>query len=328
MDAARAPAGDLAAVGAATAGLPPVEPCADGPTDAVDELLDKAAAMANVEAHADALLALEGSAFTQDLRVTMARADLWRDLGRRHEALAAMRGVRERLGAAAIDPCTLFDLAELERLEGERAAARRTIASIRELHGAAAWTRANAAQLARVDGQLAAAEPVRAMSARDLLGNLRGAPDPAERLAALRALLDGHYGATAAAAAAAVRERAVAIAVGDAAEAVRLAGVVAWRFDAELARDFVALALVDTSPLVRRAAIAHADKLAPSAKVTLLSARLIQEDDADVFLALHDGLRRATGGGVAIAPLDIATSAGRAEVIARWRAVGFGKEAQ
>lgn len=303
-------------------GAPPVV----DPNDAVDELLDMVAVLAAAEAHQEALRALDASALAQDLDVAMARADLLRDLGRRHEALAAMRRVRDRLGAAAVDPQALFEIAELERLEGERAAARRTIAAIRELHGDAAWTRANSARLARVDGQLAAAEPVRAMSARDLLGNLRGAPEPSDRLAALRSLLDGAYAD--AAEAAAVRERAVAIAVGDAAEPVRLAGVAAWTFDAAVGRDFVSLALVDASPRVRRAAVVHAGKLPAAAAAALLFARLCQEDDVDVFLALHDGLRAAAGAGEPITPLDVATSAGRAAVVDRWRQGGLAKEAR
>lgn len=293
---------------------------------AVEELLAMAAVLAEAEAHADALRALERSEFAADLSVAMARADLLRDLGRRHDALAAMRGVRERLGAAAIDPRVLYELAELERLEGERAAARRTIAAIRELHGDAAWTRANSARLAIVDGQLAAAEPIRAMSARDLLGNLRGAPEPAERLAALQALLAVAGGETAEAAA--VRDRAVAIAVGDDAETVRLAGVEAWTFDASIGRDFVALALADESPRIRRAAVAHAGQLPPSDAVPLLFDRLRQEDDAAVFLALHDGLRAASNLGVAITPLDAATAAGRAAMVDRWRQEGLAKEAR
>lgn len=304
---------------AVDAAPPPAAP------EPLEELLAMASVLAHAEEHAEALRALERSAFADDPQVAMARADLLRDLGRRHEALAAMRGVRDRLGAGAVDPRVLFELAELERLEGERAAARRTLASIRELHGAAGWTRANAARLALVDGQLAAAEAVRAMAARDLLGNLRGAPDPAERLAALRALLAGAYGD--ADDAASVQERAIAIAVGDDAEAVRLAGVRAWTYDDEVGRDFVALALVDASALVRRAAVAHAEKLPASTACALLFARLQQESDEGVFLALHDGLRAATGGGAAITPLDAATAAGRAAVVAQWRRAGFAEEA-
>lgn len=311
---------------AATSPMASAPPAAATEADAVEELLDVAATLADVELHADALRSLDASVHAADLRVAMARADLLRDLGRRHDALAAMRGVRDRLGAAAIDPRVLFEIAELERLEGERASARRTIAAIRELHGDAAWTRANGARLAVVDGQLAAGEPVRAMSARDLLGNLRGAPEPVERLAALRSLLDGASADTVEAAS--VRERAVTIALGDDAEPVRLAGVEAWTFDAAIGRDFVALALCDASPRVRRAAVAHAGHLPPAAAAALLFARMNQEEDVEVFLALHDGLRAAAGGGAAITPLDAATAAGRAAVVDRWRQGGLGKEAR
>ncbi len=297
-----------------------------GSKDAVEELLDMVAVLADGEAHVDALRAIDASPYALDLGVAMARADLLRDMGRRHEALAVMRGVRESLGAAAIAPQVLFEFAELERLEGDRAAARRTLASIRELHGEAAWTRANDSRLALVDGQLAAGEPVRAMAARDLLGNLRGAPQPAERLAALRALLDGAYGD--ADRALAVRERAITIALGDDSEPVRLAGVEAWTYDAAIGRDFVALALCDASPRVRRAAVVHAANLPTAAASALLLARMSQEADVEVFLALHDGLRAAAGGGAAITPLDAATAAGRAAVVDRWRRGGLGKEAR
>lgn len=292
--------------------------------DPVEALLDMAAALAHAEAHDDALRALERSDVAGDLRIAMARADLLRDLGRRHEAVAVLRGIRERIGPAALDPQALFELAELERLEGERDAARRTLAMVRERHADAAWTRANASRLQLVDGQLAAGEPVRAISARDLLGNLRGAPDPGDRLAALQTLLAGAYGDPDEATA--VRERAVAIAVGDGAEAVRLAGVTAWTFDADVALDFLALALVDGASSIRRAAIAHVGKLPPAAARALLFARLQQEQDAAVFLALHDALRVAAGAGDAITPLDAATVEGRAAVVTQWRRAGLAVE--
>lgn len=307
---------------------PPAQPAgvasAPAPADPVEELLDRADRLALAERHADALAALSASDYADDVRVLWMRADLLRDLGRRHEAVAALRAIRDRLGADAVDPAALFELAMLERLEGDRAAARRTVAQVREVHGAASWTRANSARLARFDAEVAAGELPRSMSARDLLGNLRGAPDPAERLSALRQLVDGPAASDEARELA--RQQAVAIGVGDMAEVVRAFAVAAWQFDSAVADAFCAAALADPASVVRLAAIAHAKKLPREHASRRLVAQMAQESDAEVFAQLDAALRQLSGEPPADNAREAATAAGRAACAARWQArIGAGE---
>jgi hypothetical protein len=282
---------------------------------AVAEVEDRVAALAHAERWDEAFAAIDPA--TSDVRLLALRAELLRDVGRRHEALALWRRIVAQVGSERIDAATLAAVAGLERLEGEREAAQRTVAAIRARGPADAWVAANEAELRVLQSELAAGLPIRTISARDLLGNLRGAPVPEERSRALAAVLRADAGD--AASTASLHARAVLIAVGDVDPGVRAEAVAAWRHDQEVAEDFCRQALADGSPQVRLAAVAHVIRLAPAPAAELLLVRLADESDATVFTALQRALREVTGAEDLAAPLLGADAGDRAAIVARWR---------
>ncbi len=294
---------------------------AAGDAFAIGELEDRVADLAHEERWDDALAAVDAAAATvpvADVRLLALRAELLRDLGRRHEALAIWREIVAKVGVDRIDAPSLFAIAGIERLEGEREAALRTLASLRARGVREPWVAANDAELRRLQAELAAGQPIARISARDLLGNLRGAPTPDDRASAFAALLRSDAGDPEAASA--LRRRAVLIAVADADAGVRAAAVAAWEPDEGIAEAFCAQALVDASPRVRLAAVAQARRLEPARAVALLLDRLTAEPDSTVFSALHAGLRDVTGATDVAAPLAGAGAAERDALVARWRA--------
>lgn len=284
--------------------------------DAIAALEGRVADLAHEERWDEAFAVVGAEA--ADVRVQALRAELLRDVGRRHEALALWRRIVAQVGADRVDAATLAAIAGLERMEGERDAAMRTLASLRARGTTDPWVAAHDAELRRLHAELAAGLPIRSVSARDLLGNLRGAPAAEERARALAALLASDAGG--AEATAALRARAVLVAVGDADAGVRAAAVAAWRPDGEAVEDFCAHALADDSARVRLAAVPHVRLLDAPRAVALLLRRLAVETDATVFGALHGAMREATGATDVAAPLAGAGPDERDAVVARWRA--------
>lgn len=308
------------AVAAASPAPPPLADASDDEL-AVLELEDRVAGLAHAERWDDALAAVDAAAAAApvaDVRLLALRAELLRDLGRRHEALALWRSIVAKVGVDRVDAPTLLAIAGIERMEGEREAALRTLASLRARGARDAWVAANDAELLRVQSELAAGQPIVRISARDLLGNLRGAPTPDDRASALALLMRTDTGDPELAST--VRRRAVLIAVADADAGVRAAAVAAWEPDDGVAESFCAQALVDASPRVRLAAVPQVRRLAPAQAVALLLDRLAAEPDATVFAALHAGLREVTGATDVTAPLAGAGPAERDALVAHWRA--------
>ena len=245
-----------------------------------------------------------------DPLLEVARAGVLRDLGRRAEAVAALRALLERAGPAKMHPGLLFELAEVEFVEGEAAAAKATLNSLRQEHADDPWLRGSAAELALLQSQVdGGGRPVRLCS-RDLLGNLRGSADAAERARALEQLLP--LGGLVAA-------RAQAIAAADRAPEVRAAAVRQCVVDGAVLPEMIAVALADPEPSVRRAAAARARELPVQQAIDLLLPTLAAEQDPETFAALDGALRASAGAGPEVTAAAAADPAARSAVVSAWR---------
>lgn len=239
------------------------------------------------------------------------RADLLRDVGRRSEARAEWNRLRREAGPAGLPPEQLVELAELEWMEGDAKAATATLqaaqaAAIGEEHAA---TRALAEGLA---GELTKNPRPRLLQVRDLLGSLRGAESPRDRLATLEGLMRAQD------VDAEVRRRALAIASSDEAASVRARAVQLVTPAPGDAAEFVVAALADRDGLVRRCAVLRAEQLLGPAAAPLLVDQLQREGDETTFTAIDAALCRLVGGRDA-EPFAGADAEGRRRVAAAWR---------
>lgn len=308
-------AGAAAADVAAEAALRRSLAQAEDPTEAALELLARLTAGERFE---EALAVLDTALARQRTSVLrVARAGVLRDLGRRHLAVAELRSLRREEGQAALHPSLLCELAELEWLEGDAAGAVATLRQLADVHGNDAWTIAH-----RDEWQALAAAaqnggvPSR-MRARDLLGNLRGAPRATERVAVLEQLCattgqpdDEHT---------ALREHAIAIALGDESAPVRARAVQLAVPGPEWTVEFCRTALADESPLVRQAAAKRTEALLGQGAGSLLLECLEKEADPSAFLAVHAALAQALRTTDDLSPTQAATPSERADAVARWR---------
>ena len=240
----------------------------------------------------------------------VARAGVLRDLGRRREAVAVLLGLVADEGPEHLHPGLLFELAELHWLEGDPGASRAMLATLRRLHAGSPWLAASAASVDALAADLAAGDRPHRLRARDLLGNLRGAPDPVERQRALEQLL-GLGGELAA--------QAAVIGGSDAEPQVRATAVRLAVVDSDALAELCAVALADPSPVVRAAAAARAQQLPRKQAMALLLPTLSAEEDADAFVALHQALCRVAGGGPDLPATGVLDPAGRAATVAAWR---------
>lgn len=238
------------------------------------------------------------------------RADLLRDLGRRGEARAEWNRLRAEAGSGLL-PEQLVELAELEWMEGDPKAAAATLQVAKESAVGAerAATRALAEGLAT---ELAKNPRPRPLQIRDLLGSLRSAESPRDRLATLESLMRAE------AVDADVRRRALAIASSDDAASVRARAVQLVTPAPADAAEFVVAALADRDGLVRRCAVARAEQLLAAAAAPLLVDQLQREDDERTFTAIDAALCRLVGGRDA-EPFAGGDAEGRRRVAAAWR---------
>lgn len=239
------------------------------------------------------------------------RAELLRDLGRRSEARAEWTRLRREAGLAGLPPEQLVELAELEWMEGDAKAAAATLqaaqaAAVGEEHAA---TRSLAEGLAE---ELTKNPRPRPLQFRDLLGTLRGAESPRDRLATLESLMRAEE------VDADVRRRALAIASSDEAASVRARAVQLVTPAPGDAAEFVVAALADRDGLVRRCAVARAEQLLGAAAAPLLVDQLGREDDERTFTAIDAALCRLVGGRDA-EPFAGGDAEGRRRVAASWR---------
>jgi hypothetical protein len=118
----------------------------------------------------------------------------------------------------------------------------------------------------------------------------------------------------------ALRERAIAIALGDPFGPIRARAVRLVEPEPDVALALIETSLADDDPLVRQAGAARADALLGSAAFAPLLARLATESHPATFRAVHAALARASGVDDDLDAAAATTAEGRAEVVARWRA--------
>jgi hypothetical protein len=276
--------------------------------------LDLAQALVGAERVDEALAAVDAAlARVRNDTLRVARAGLLRDLGQRHAAVAELRSLRRDVGPGALHPAALFELAELEWLEGEPEACQATLQQLQTEHARHSWFTANAVRREQLAAAVARGGPPRHIGLRDLFGNLRGAPLATERLAVLDQVQRSAVSAEA-------KSRAIAIAIADESPAVRARAVQLAAPPPAAAAAFCEGALADGAVLVRRAAIVRTVELLGAGARPVLLRALAAEPDAAVFVGMHEALARLAGVTEPLDPRAVADASARAEVVARWRA--------
>ena len=279
--------------------------------DPEEAALQLAVGLAARERYHDALAAVEAALERRpsDGRLLVARAGLLRDLGMRAEAARVLAGLRAEHGAGAMHPGILLELAELQWLEGEPAAALATIVEMQQVHGSDPWVAGREDAIATLEAEVRAEPRPRTVKLRDVLGNLRGAPEPAERIAALRRLLE--VGGE-------VAVRAVATGVVDEDPAVRQLALERAELEPEALLELGAAMLLDPARTVRATAAARLGASGqPGATGPLLGALGVEEDEA-TFAALVRGLLALYPNGPALDPAGYGSAARRMETAAAW----------
>lgn len=286
------------------------EELAHGP-DPEEAALQLAASLAARERYHDALAAVEAALGRRpsDGRLLVARAGLLRDLGMRAEAALVLSRLLGENGASDLHPGILLELAELQWLEGEPAAALGTIGQLRVAHGDSRWVAARAEAILALEREASSGPRPLSLKLRDLLGNLRGAPNPAARLAALRRLLQ--VGGE-------ISTRAVATGVVDGDPAVRVAALEGAQLDGDALLELAAAMLNDPSCGVRVAAASRLAATAdPAAVPPLLGALAVEQEEA-AFTAMAGALLRLHPSGPSPDSAGYGTEARRRETAAAW----------
>lgn len=298
-------------------------------SDPTGYALELAALLVDLERHQEALamlvgvrqrLAAAGRAVDPVLQVAI--AGVHRDLGQRHLAVAGLEALLADRGALGLHPGLVFEIAELQWLEGRADAAVATLAELRRGHADSAWLASQAGAVQRLEHDLAnRAAPTR-VRLRDLFGNLRGATEAFVRLRTLEELVrlaDEPADATAGEPrVAAVGPMALAIAFGDAdglvrARAVQLTGPV------EAPEEFCRAALADADARVRTAAVAKAVAWLGTGSRPLLLETLANESDPQAFRACHEALVDIVGNGPVLAAGAEAQARQRQAAVVAWR---------
>ncbi|MBL8754672.1 MAG: hypothetical protein JNK15_15315 [Planctomycetes bacterium] len=285
-------------------------------TDPTAAAIELAAWLARDERHAEALQVVDTARTRSnhhDLRIL--RADLLRDLGQRHAAVAELRALRTELGVDRMPPELLFDLAELEALEGNHPAAAATLQVLGTVHARDPWVVDATAKRQALAAEIAGGRPT-TVKVRDVLGNLRGAPFADDRLQALERLVRVRLGDDQDDS---IHQLAVVIALGDPAEAVRAHAVAHADPVPDQRLEFLAAALADSSSLVRRRALSRAVDWRQDGTVPLLLAWLDRETDAATFVQVCDALRAFTPELPATSLPAASSSSGRAAVAIDYR---------
>lgn len=274
--------------------------------------LELAGWLAAGERHEEALAVVTAAwRRTRAPALSVAAAGLQRDLGRRHEAVATLATVVTDQTFAGCHPGLVFELAELQWLQGDGEAADATLRALEATHGQHRWWTERQADVRSLHREIARGGVPRAIAVRDVLGNLRGAPDPSERLRCLRELI---------AIGAGPRAQAVAIGVGDTDDLVRAQAVLAAEVEVAALIELCRGALADPAAPVRAAGAARVAGLAPGVALPLLRHAMTNEDDPVPLLALHQALRNLQPDGPTAAMGQLATAAGRDRLRQAWEA--------
>ena len=291
--------------------------------------LELAALLVDLERHQEALAMLVGvrqrlaaAGRTVDPVLPVAIAGVHRDLGQRHLAEAELAALLADRGALGLHPALVFEIAELQWLEGKVEAAVATLAELRRGHADSAWMASQGGAVQQLEHDLANRTTPTRMRLRDLFGNLRGATEAFVRMRTLEELVrlaDDQAGASAEEPRlAAVRPMALAIAFGDAdglvrARAVQLTGPV------DAPEQFCRTALADADARVRTAATAKAVAWLGVGSRPLLHEALANETDPQAFRTCHEALLGIVGNGPTLAAGDEAQAPRRQAAVVAWR---------
>jgi tetratricopeptide (TPR) repeat protein len=260
---------------------------------------------------AEALAAVEAGLLRHDKNpeLSLARAELLRDLGQRDEAA---RALRDRLESGGSHPLLWFELAELEWLLGHGEEARAALARMRQDHSGHEWVEQQAAVIEKLELEMETnAYPV-SITARDLLGDLRGAPQAMIRFQALRMLASDDD---------ALRRRAVNLALGDRDPALRVEALRLGDWTLAQAEMLSRRALTDEAPSVRAAALPLARRIDPRIAGPMVLEALDRETNPDNFRLMHGALREISGTRLSLPPGAAEDPEARAAVVSRWREV-------
>ncbi|MCA8975233.1 MAG: hypothetical protein KDC98_10955 [Planctomycetes bacterium] len=293
--------------------------------DPVDAALELAALLCDLERHGEAVwVLLTARSKVAEPLLEIALASVRRDLGERHLAVAGLRALRRQQGPLALHPAVLFELAELEWLEGDRAGASTTIAELSQLHGDDEWSQKGAAAIAALRREVAEAKAPTRVKVRDLLGNLRGAPSVMVRLRTFEHLLRiARRAESQSPSTAALERRVLAIGLDDDAPAVRARAIqlgppASDLEDPAILTRFCRLALADADPLVRRTAAPRVVELIGPSATDLLLQAMATESDAAAFSAMHAALASIPGAQQPPA-VDAADPESRQRAVMEWR---------
>ncbi|MEO6597702.1 MAG: hypothetical protein ABIP94_23400 [Planctomycetota bacterium] len=272
-----------------------------------------------LERHAEALgVVLEAQKRSTDPTLQVAKAGLLRDLGRRHLAVQALRELLRDHGAIGLHPSLLFELAELEWLEGKPEASKGVLATLEAVHGVDPWCCDNRRSLEALTQEMQRTGSPSRVRVRDLLGNLRGAATVVARIRALEELavatIEGDE-----AAGADLHQRAIAIAGADESPSVRARAVQLACLPSETGAIFCRTALNDAAAIVRWCAAARAPEWLGPAGIPLLLDHLANEDDAAAFTALHGALAKLSPPGPTLPRTGLDGATARAGVVKAWR---------
>jgi hypothetical protein len=295
-------------------------------SDPTAPAIELAGLLTDLERPREALAALE-AALTRKPTPTLhvAHAGVQRDLGQRHLAVAELESLRTSQGAVAIAPGVLFELAELQWLEGHAESALATLAELGRAHGDSAWLNSHTQELRKLEQEIGTRTAPQRLRLRDLLGNLRGAPNQLVRLRTLEEIVQLADGATPhdteakKQALAGLRDRAIAIGCGDENATVRARAVQLARPDARSAAGFYQAALADASPIVRGCAAPCCGECMGRDALLLLLPALAAEQDGAAFRAMHEALATLVPNAPELPPQDEDRAERRTAVLAAWR---------
>ena len=263
------------------------------------------------ERHSEALRALEEARVRADgaTAIDVAAASVLRDLGRREESLSLLRFALER-DPSAFGPGLLFETAELAWICGQFDIGRSALDAMRSQIEGAGFEKEHAAEVDSLSQGLSRGLPPRSFRVRDLLADLRGAPDPEHRLSTMLLLLGNRADVVA---------KACVVAVGDADPRVRAQGVIHATVAAEALDEFCAVALSDPDPRVRVAGARRCDALPAVERLSLLLPALAAETSADAFAAIDTRICETAGLGNPTTEADASDALHRAQIVGRRR---------
>lgn len=287
------------------------------PGDPTEPALDLAGYLCGRERFDEALAVVEiARGRSADPRLRIARAGLLRDLGRRTAAAGELRSIVRERGARDLHPSLLLEWAELEWLNADFAAAREALAELARAHGEDPWAAEHRRDIDRVAAAVARDQRA-SPGVRDLLGDLRGEESVARRAAAFDGLavvarLQGDDAAE-------LLDRIVTIAFDDVAAELRTRAVDLASAGSPLGPAVLAAALADADPAVRMMAARRAFSLDREGAATALLDRMAKENDAGVFVVVHQSLAANVANAPALPDGGGTTVESRATVVAAWR---------